>query len=82
MEGTTMQNKAKNLNEKKNGELVDVLYQRIGDRWYAFSLIDDEVFFGTLTEEQIRAGAQNGEGDITDPIDNSLTPKRRRRGNA
>lgn len=27
---------------------VDVLYQKLGDRWYAFSMIDGEVFFGTV----------------------------------
>ncbi len=27
---------------------VDVLYQRMGDKWYAFSVIDDEVFMGPV----------------------------------
>lgn len=27
---------------------VEVLYQKMGDRWFAFSLIDDEVFFGSI----------------------------------
>ena len=26
-----------------NGETVEVLYQRLGNRWYAFSLIDNEM---------------------------------------
>lgn len=34
---------------------VEVLYQRMGDRWYAFSLIDDEVFFGSISSEEIIA---------------------------
>ncbi|NBU20235.1 hypothetical protein EBS43_02290 [bacterium] len=29
-------------------QTVEVLYQRMGDRWYAFSLIDDEVFVGSI----------------------------------
>lgn len=31
-------------------ETVEVLYQRLGDRWYAFSLINDEVFVGKISE--------------------------------
>lgn len=33
---------------------ADVLYQKLGGKWYAFSLVDDEVFMGAVTEEQIR----------------------------
>jgi hypothetical protein len=36
---------------------VEVLYQKMGDRWFAFSLVGDEVFVGSLTEEEI-AGNQ------------------------
>lgn len=32
---------------------VDVLYQKMGDRWYAFSLVDDEIFFGSIPQEEI-----------------------------
>jgi hypothetical protein len=32
---------------------VEVLYQKMGDRWFAFSLIDDEVFVGSITQEEI-----------------------------
>ncbi len=32
---------------------ADVLYQKLGDRWYAFSLIDDEVFFGSIGAEEL-----------------------------
>lgn len=38
-----------------SGGTVEVLYQRMGDRWYAFSLIDDEVFYGTLTKEELES---------------------------
>jgi hypothetical protein len=32
---------------------VDVLYQKLGDRWFAFSIIEDEVFMSPVTEEKI-----------------------------
>ena len=32
---------------------VEVLYQKMGDRWFAFSLVDDEVFVGSITQEEI-----------------------------
>ncbi len=49
--------------QKTNNETVEVLYQKLGDRWFAFSLIDDEVFFGSLTQDEIAAAeATNGTG--------------------
>ncbi len=41
---------------------VEVLYQRMGNKWYAFSLIDDEVFMGEVPEEAISEIQEN-----TDP---------------
>jgi hypothetical protein len=38
----------------KAGDEVEVLYQRMGDRWFAFSLIDDEVFVGSITPEELK----------------------------
>ena len=32
---------------------VEVLYQKMGDRWFAFSLVDDEVFVGSITQNEI-----------------------------
>jgi hypothetical protein len=32
---------------------VDVLYQRLGDRWFAFSVVDDEVYMGAIPEETL-----------------------------
>lgn len=44
----------KNLNNNKTeDQTVDVLYQRMGDRWYAFSLVGDDVYAGAVTEENI-----------------------------
>jgi len=36
-----------------NNENVEVLYQRIGNRWYAFSAQDQDVFFGAVPDEFI-----------------------------
>jgi hypothetical protein len=41
---------------------VDVLYQRMGDKWYAFSIIDDEVFMGPV--ENIEGVRGPGPGDV------------------
>lgn len=40
---------------KKSGQTVEVLYQRMGDRWFAFSLINDEVFVGSISQEELEA---------------------------
>lgn len=47
---TPEQNPAQFLQEE---ETVEVLYQRLGDKWFAFSLIEDEVFIGSLTPDEI-----------------------------
>ena len=41
-----------------NNEKVEVLYQRIGAKWYAFSEQNDEVFFTEVPEDVINADAQ------------------------
>lgn len=44
----------KNLNASKSADgQVEVLYQKLGDRWFAFSLIDDEVFLGSMSSDEI-----------------------------
>ena len=46
-----------NLN---GGETVEVLYQKMGNRWFAFSLVGEEVFVGSITQEEVDAlEAQN-----------------------
>lgn len=37
----------------QDGREVEVLYQKMGNRWYAFSMIDEEVFFGSISDEEI-----------------------------
>ena len=34
---------------------VEVLYQKMGDRWFAFSIVDEEVFVGSISPETIAA---------------------------
>lgn len=42
-------------NSAESASTVDVLYQKMGDRWYAFTHVGEEVFVGSLTEEEILA---------------------------
>ncbi len=50
-----MKNKSSNKTANQvNQELdVEVLYQKLGDRWFAFSLVGDEVFMSPISEEVI-----------------------------
>ena len=61
---------------------VEVLYQRLGERWYAFSLIGDEVFVGQVDPNQIeqveRMGQISGAISSDAPPVAARTPKRRR----
>lgn len=40
-------------NKKPADDTIEVLYQKMGDRWFAFSLVDDEVFVGSLTQDEL-----------------------------
>lgn len=40
-------------NSNKKDQTVEVLYQKMGNRWFAFSLIDEEVFVGSITQEEL-----------------------------
>jgi hypothetical protein len=44
---------SKEVVKKFEEQTVEVLYQRMGDRWYAFSLIDDEVFVGSISVQDL-----------------------------
>jgi hypothetical protein len=46
-------------NSQETVKTVDVLYQKMGDRWYAFSLVDEEVFVGSVSEAEINQAASN-----------------------
>ncbi len=41
------------VSSKKSDQTVEVLYQKMGDRWFAFSLINDEVFVGSISDEEL-----------------------------
>lgn len=43
---------------------ADVLYQRLGSKWYAFTMVDDEVFMGAVEDESISAN----HAEITKPL--------------
>lgn len=37
------------------GDEVEVLYQKLGEKWFAFSLIDNEVFVCPVSEDEMNA---------------------------
>ena len=40
-------------NNSAGDQFVDVLYQKLGENWFAFSLIDDEVFMSPVSDDKI-----------------------------
>jgi len=40
-------------NQSIDDQFVDVLYQKLGENWFAFSLIDDEVFMSPVSDDKI-----------------------------
>ena len=42
---------------------VEVLYQRLGNRWFAFSMIDDEIYMGSLTPDEITGANPQSNGN-------------------
>ncbi len=53
MKNTGMGNQVRGKKNKESEETVEVLYQKMGDRWFAFSLINDEVFVGSIPQSEI-----------------------------
>ncbi len=53
MKGTKNSMKHKNSLKAQDEKTVEVLYQKMGDRWFAFSLIGDEVFVGSIAQNEI-----------------------------
>jgi hypothetical protein len=47
------QSKKTNSTAKTSEQCVDVLYQKLGENWFAFSLIDDEVFMSPVSDDKI-----------------------------
>jgi hypothetical protein len=57
-----MGNKDSKVASNTNDRTVEVLYQKMGDRWFAFSLIDDEVFVGSIPQSEIDTTQKKGRG--------------------
>ncbi len=53
MSTTSKSKKTTNTNNAANDQYVDVLYQKLGENWFAFSLIDDEVFMAPISDDKI-----------------------------
>jgi hypothetical protein len=56
-EGNMASNSKKLETFNSNDNTVEVLYQKMGNRWFAFSLIDEEVFVGSITQDEIDEAA-------------------------
>ena len=57
-QGTNATNAATNAAVDANfDQTVEVLYQKMGDRWFAFSVIDEEIFVGSVSQSEIDAGS-------------------------
>jgi hypothetical protein len=52
-QNSNTQSNKMNTTAGATGATAEVLYQRMGDRWFAFSVIEDEVFVGSMTPEEI-----------------------------
>ncbi|MBN22141.1 MAG: hypothetical protein CL678_12750 [Bdellovibrionaceae bacterium] len=42
---------SKKQDSKNTEQEADVLYQKIAGKWYAFSVVDEDVFMGEVPEE-------------------------------
>lgn len=45
--------------DHKKNSTAEVLYQRLGDKWYAFSVMGDEVFFGEVPDKALDEPAED-----------------------
>ena len=51
-----IENKTETTQNIKNSNAnVEVLYQKMGNRWFAFSVVNEDVFIGSITQEEIDA---------------------------
>lgn len=55
----------KDTKAKGDGAYVEVLYQRLGDKWFAFSQVDGEMFFAEVPESAIQDG-EIAAGDLSE----------------
>ena len=54
-ERATKSGSAATHQKNQTPDTVEVLYQKLGDRWFAFSLVGDEVYFGSVSPEEVHA---------------------------
>jgi hypothetical protein len=66
MNMTNLENTAKQKKNNATDKNVEVLYQKMGNRWFAFSVVSGEVFMGSITQEEI---------DVLDARENARTFK-------
>ena len=52
---------------KKAVKEVDVLYQKLGDRWYAISMV--EVYIGNVPEESIYHSKTTSQNESEDDVE-------------
>lgn len=53
MSASSKNNKSNSNQNNSQEKDVDVLYQRLGNQWFAFSIIDEEVFVSPVSEDKI-----------------------------
>ena len=45
----------KNQNQKQeNNQTTEVLYQNLGGKWYAFSVLEEDLYFGEIDMEALQ----------------------------
>lgn len=41
------------INTNESEPVIEVLYQKMGTKWFAFSLVGDDVFVGSIEQEKL-----------------------------
>jgi hypothetical protein len=42
-----------NMANQSNEQITDVLYQKLGGQWFAFSILDGDVFMSPVSDDRI-----------------------------
>ncbi len=58
-----MKKEKNSISLKTDRKTVQVLYQKLGSKWFAFSVINNELFFGSLGPEELYPSNTN-HGDV------------------
>lgn len=53
MSASKTKKQTNNTTTTENDQYVDVLYQKLGENWFAFSLIDNEMFMSPVSDDRI-----------------------------